>query len=469
MATSSEPMAPVVDAAPIEAPASAGGGGSGTTGSGGGDTSLELGRDASSTMSDSGGSGTTAMSPTMVASADEREYDTDDYADEETEAEEAVTGERAESSVIAANNQVVLQPLNAGEIDDNADWDTYQEYRRNFMSMGYLGYVRDMDVTDRQIISVLDSTGLPVLGACVQVYNGESFITASRTYATGMTLFFPNLNERTRYLERFRLVVTKDGVAVETSIDRSAIGGLTTVTLPISQTQGSVQLDVMFLLDATGSMGDEIEQLQSNIIAISAQLDALPNDVDVRFGLVSYKDRGDDYVTHVYDFTADVNAFQNNLMMVSAAGGGDYPEALNEGLTVALNGVSWRDETAIKLIFLVTDAPAQLDYYDDVDYNILMQDALARGIKIHPIGGSQLGDSPEGEYMLRQIAQYTMGRFLFLTYEGGVAGTAGEDRPDLNVGEARDEQGVGDYSVNQLDELVLRLITDEIAALQGQQ
>ena len=95
-----------------------------------------------------------------------------------------------------------------------------------------------------------------------------------------------------------------------------------------------------------------------------------------------------------------------------------------------------------------------------------MQDALARGIKVHPIASSGL--QPEGEFILRQIGQFTMARFLFLTYDGGVAGTTGEDRPDLEVGDARDEQGIGDYSVAQLDELVLRLITDEIEALQGE-
>jgi hypothetical protein len=480
-----ESAAPVLDTMALELPPASGGGSSsgtsGTTGAGGAeDTSLVTGDrgggdTSSSTTSESGSGGIVAMSPTAESPADERDMDddTDDYSDTETERGLAATGEYAEEEspmeAPASSNQVVLQPLNAGEIDDNADWDTYQTYRRDFLSMGYYSYgVRDLDITDRQIISVVDSNGLPVLGACVQVYNGESFITASRTYATGLTLFFPNLNDRTRYLESFRVVVTKAGTYTEATIDRGAVGGLTTVTLPISQTQSTVQLDVLFLLDATGSMGDEIEQLQTNILSISAQLDTLPNDVDVRFGLVSYKDRGDEYVTRVYDFTGDVQAFQSNLMMVAASGGGDYPEALNEGFTAALNSVNWRGEDAIKLIFLVTDAPPQLEYTDDVDYNILMQDALARGIKVHPIGGSQLGDSPEGEYILRQIAQYTMGHFLFLTYENGVTGTSGEERTDLNVGEARDEQGVGDYSVAQLDELVLRLITDEISALQGQ-
>jgi hypothetical protein len=475
MATSPMPESmPPVEAPILESSASTGstfggGGGGGIVGdsaSGEGasaalpadGTTSEVAREESSDMAVV--SGGVPIVATSVMSYDEAERDTDDY-----EVAPAIDSRGESTSVVA--NQAPLQPLNAGEIDDNADWDTYQEYRRNFLTQSYLNYgVRDLDTTDRQIISVVDSNGLPVLGACVQIYYGDSFITASRTYATGLTLFFPNLSEATRYRESFRVLVSKAGLSAETTLDRSAIGGLTTVTLPLNQAQQSLQLDVMFLLDATGSMSDEIEQLQTNILSISAQLDALPNNIDVHFGLVAYRDRGEEYITRVYDFTDDVQLFQSNLRTVEAGGGGDYPESLNEGFDRALNAVNWRGGDTIKLVFLVADAPPHVDYANDADYSILMQDALARGIKVHPIASSGL--QPEGEFILRQIGQFTMGHFLFLTYEGGVSGTVGEDRPDLEVGEARDEQGIGDYSVAQLDELVLRLITDEIAALQGE-
>jgi hypothetical protein len=474
MGTAMPPMEPIVDASS-----------SGSTGAGGGASSPDIG----------GGDGASAPMPmdstTTTTTELERSEPVEDiavvsggapivatsvmsYDESESDADFAVDGERAASMAeestamdISVNNQAALQPLNAGEIDDNADWDTYQEYRRNFLTQSFMTYaVKDVDTTDRQIISVVDSSGLPVLGACVQIYYGESFITASSTYATGLTMFFPNLSESTRYRENFRIVVSKAGLSAEASLDRSTIGGLTTVTLPLNQAQQNIQLDVMFLLDATGSMSDEIQQLQSNILSISAQLDAMPNNVDVRFGLVAYRDREEEYVTRVYDFTDDVELFQANLMTVVADGGGDYPESLNEGFDDALNAVTWRGEDTIKLVFLVADAPPHIDYVNDSDYTLLMQDALARGIKVHPIASSGL--QPEGEFILRQIGQFTMGRFLFLTYDGGVAGTTGEDRPDLDVGDARDEQGIGDYSVDQLDELVLRLITDEIAMLQGQ-
>lgn len=392
-----------------------------------------------------------AIVPTSVASFDERPADSS-------------SSESRSAAELAP--QEPLQPLQAGEIDDNADWDTYQEYRRNYLKQYDEHTVTDMDTTDRQVIRVMDDNNLPVLGACVQVFHGERLITESFTYATGMTMFFPNLREDTRYVDEFTVRATYGQIVAETDLDRTDIGGAVTVELPIEQDTANPKLDVMFLIDSTGSMADEIAQLQENILAISTQIDALPGNVDVRYGLVTYRDRTDEYVTRVYDFTDDVRQFQTHLNTVEAGGGGDYPESLNQGLEESLNVVSWRGSDTVKLVFLVADAPPQLNYRDDVNYTLSMQEALGRGIKIHPIASSGL--QPEGEYILRQIGQYTMGHFIFLTYEDGTPGTPGEERPDLEVGDPEDEQGIGDYSVEELDELVLRLITDELAALGGQ-
>jgi uncharacterized protein YegL len=247
-------------------------------------------------------------------------------------------------------------------------------------------------------------------------------------------------------------------------IDMNRIGDVTTLTLDTAP-QTAPQLDVLFLLDATGSMSDEIQQLQDNLLAISSQIDALPQNIDTRYGLIAYRDLGDEYVTRRYPFTPDVQEFQQILNRVQAAGGGDTPESLNQGFYESVHEMAWRGEDTIQLVFLVADAPPHMNYQNDVSYALTMQDALTRGIKVHPIASSNLDD--HGEFILRQIAQYTMGKFLFLTYEGGVPGTPGDERPDLEVGEPEDEQGAGDYSVSQLDELVLRLITDEIEALTG--
>jgi uncharacterized protein YegL len=362
----------------------------------------------------------------------------------------------------AAPTQMALMPLSAGEINDNARWDDYLLYRRNFLAQ-YAGAAHDVDVSGRQIILVTGEDGLPVLGARVQVYAGQRLVSDSRTYATGQTFFFPSARPEAQNAQSFRVVVSKGEIARQFTLEPQR-GPVWTVTLAEAE-RPTPRLDVLFLLDSTGSMGDEIAQLQNNILNISSQIAARLRNADVRYGLVTYRDRGDVYVTQTTDFTPDVLLFQASLNAVRADGGGDTPESLNEALHEAVQNVSWRGDDVVKLIFLVADAPPHLDYPDDYDYAQEVVAAVQRGIKIHPIASSGL--TPDGEFIFRQIAQYTMGHFIFLTYEQGVPGTPGESRPDLHVGEAADPQTgrQGDYTVERLADLVLRLIMDEMAAL----
>ncbi|MEZ4666770.1 MAG: vWA domain-containing protein [Anaerolineae bacterium] len=365
--------------------------------------------------------------------------------------------------MLATPTPLTIIPLQAGEIDDNARWDQYLNYRSNYLQQ-FRSSVRDVDVTNRQIITVADEQGLPLLGARVEVYAGQAIVSDTRTYADGQTLFFPNAAPVARGQQSYRVVVTAQNNTVEFTLDPQR-GPLWTVQLSEQRTASAPKLDVLFLLDSTSSMADEITQLQNNILAISSHIAALPGNVDTRYSLVTYRDRGDAYVTQQYDFVPNVADFQARLNAVQADGGGDGPESLNEALHVAVQNVSWRGADTVKLVFLVADAAPHLDYANDYDYSLEMAEAAGKGIKIHPIASSGL--TPDGEFIFRQLAQYTFGHFLFLTYEQGRSGAPGESRPDLSVGTPASPEtgGQGDYSVEQLDELVLRLITEELAAL----
>jgi hypothetical protein len=133
-------------------------------------------------------------------------------------------------------------------------------------------------------------------------------------------------------------------------------------------------------------------------------------------------------------------------------GGGDYPESLNEALHRAIHAPEWRGEDSVQLIFLVADAPPHLDYAQDYDYAAEMVQAAERGIKVFPIASSGLDD--QGEYVFRQIAQFTQGRFVFLTYAGPTNGGSPGDETTHHV---------EDYSVENLDDLLVRLVEEELA------
>lgn len=409
-----------------------------------------------------GSEGSVAATPLPLPTASPRMADGDGIAAEmERSDDELPAAEFERETDMAAPEPVAQQtnPLKAGEVDDNAQWDDYLLYRRNYRGAP----VHDRDITERYVVEVVDGQGRPVLGANVRFFvpgQQQEEIYSAQTYATGQTLFHPRaLDASLDQFDRFQVEVQKDNLLQQFNLirfDAQAATGFTdrwTITLDLPQQQHeSLNLDVLFLVDATGSMADEIAKIQSTIFDVSARIDALPENPNVRYGMVTYRDRDDSYVTRTYEFTPDVRDFSKNLNTVFADGGGDYPESLNEALHDSLHSVEWRGEDTVQLIFLIADAPPHLDYAQDYDYAVEMDTAARRGVKIFPIASSGLDD--QGEYIFRQIAQYTQGRFIFLTYDGPTNGGAPGETTTHHV---------DDYSVENLDDLLVRLVEEEIA------
>jgi Mg-chelatase subunit ChlD len=343
--------------------------------------------------------------------------------------------------------------VRAGEVDDNEKWREYLEYRRDYRGP----IVHDVDISERYIITAMDQENQPILDASVTIWDGQYKLWEARTSASGQTLFFPR-SLSSAQSQTYVVSVNKDGFAYTFEMPRGQQESWVVKLDQYASQRSRVNLDILFLLDSTGSMSDEISALQTSMLSIADQIDHLRPRPDLRFGLVTYRDRGDAYVVAKVDFTSHVRAFSDQLGQIRAAGGGDYPESLNEALHTSIYEMDWREEDTIRLIFLVADAPPHLDYGQDFDYAQEMAVALANGIKIFPIAAS--GTDDQAEYIFRQMAQFTMARFIFLTYEG----------PESGGGEPGDvsSMNVSSYGVQDLDDLVVRLVEDELSHQQGQ-
>ena len=168
---------------------------------------------------------------------------------------------------------------------------------------------------------------------------------------------------------------------------------------PVGQ---QARIDAVFVLDTTGSMGGLIQAAKENIWSIASTMASAQPTPELRIGLVAFRDRGDDYVTRVFDLSADLDAMYLELMSFQAHGGGDFPEAVNEALFDAVHRMSWtQDDGAYKAIFLVGDAPPQMHYPDDVQYPEILQVARQRGILVNTI---QAGDQAATRHAWEQIA-----------------------------------------------------------------
>ena len=176
------------------------------------------------------------------------------------------------------------------------------------------------------------------------------------------------------------------------------------------------RMDVLFLIDTTGSMDDEISVVKESIVDMITEIESGKPAPDVRFGLVLYRDRGDEYVTKTFELTRDTDSIIRTVRDIRSGGGGDTPESVNEALHEAVSNINWdKDIDTEKTIFLIGDAEPH--YYDqDWRWQDEVKKALDDYIIINTIGCSGL--SNEGVSVFTDIAKSSEGTFQFLTYRG---------------------------------------------------
>jgi hypothetical protein len=175
-------------------------------------------------------------------------------------------------------------------------------------------------------------------------------------------------------------------------------------------------MEVVFVLDTTGSMSGMIAGAQEKIWAIANKLKSARPTPEIRFGLVGYRDRGDAYVTRIHELDMDIDRVHENLFAFRADGGGDGPESVNEALHRALTGMAWsQDEEVLRLIFLVGDAPPHMDYRDDVPYRASCRRAVEQDITINTL---QCGNMSGTREVWTEIAELTNGVYAAIAQDG---------------------------------------------------
>ena len=345
-------------------------------------------------------------------------------------------------------------PLSGGKIDDNE------------LFVKFLKYLEDTDFNDVIKIDVSERYQISVLGGSLgeklnitdnlgnkylltldndgTIYFNPSvydFTYKNQDYCENSQCQY-KVGERTGYTVEFENKVYQiDASEKVWKFEGSSVAN------PFTEQPTIENVDVAFILDTTGSMSDQIERLQETIRSISTEVSSKNSLFELRFGLVLYRDRGDEYHVKKYDFTSDINEFQKNIDEAYASGGGDYEEDVNYALQTAIEELNWSEaKKTVKLAFLVADAPAHMDYGQQYDYRVAMLRALEEGIKIYPIASSGL-DNTKGEYMFRQIAFITNASYIFITGDNG--------ETDFHIGSE-------DFSVKNIDKIVIEVIEGEI-------
>ncbi|MBN2440836.1 MAG: VWA domain-containing protein [Spirochaetales bacterium] len=342
--------------------------------------------------------------------------------------------------------------LEAGYADDNKEFNSFLAFLDEFSYVNHY----EMMIYERIIFHIQDQDGQSLHNAKVEVYNDlEELVCEGISYADGSYMFFPAEYGTD---ENYNVTITFQDYTKEIMVDRRGVRNIDVVFDLTRPYYSNVPLDMVFILDTTGSMGEEITQLKNTIGIINQTLSTLSTSPLVRYGMVQFRDRGDaqsSYLTKVVPLTENLDDFQTALNQVTASGGGDKPEDLEQALEDTMNEMVWNTD-GIRLGWIITDAAPKLYVDETYKYVDAARDAHKAGIKFFSIGCGGL-DVP-GEYALRQLSQYTSAKYIFLTYgetgpsEGGVPGSVSHHTGD-------------DFETDKLESIVLHFAEEELSYL----
>lgn len=334
--------------------------------------------------------------------------------------------------------------LTAGEHDDLLNPELYARYVQGTDLAQRIADLPRVDTSRLLTVEVRDANGraVPFADVVLTCSDGNSITLA--TQADGRAVFFPAIDRISpRASVRVRYHGAWQGAARPVAIGPDAGGQQLSVTVG-GAALPATKLDLMLMVDTTGSMGDEITYLQRELQSIVSSLRARHQGLDLRVGFVFYRDEGDVYVTRTVPFGASINQAVTTLGQQSAGGGGDWPEAVDQALIRAV-GQGWRPD-AIKTMLLVADAPP----HDERMGRAWAAAEAARARRIHIVPVAASGTTPEAEYAMRAMAALTQSRYTFLTDDSG-------------IGNPHAPPAIDCYLVTRLDALLRRVIDSQLS------
>ncbi len=329
--------------------------------------------------------------------------------------------------------------LTGGEWNDNENWNAWVSLYQTHDDWSIYRDIWQFEVDNRYEVTVT-AGGKPVEGAKVSINGG--FISEAVTDNNGKAyLFFSDWVEDMEYTLTVTDGSSEKAIPVTLEKSESFEIELDTVadTVPKS-------LDLMMMIDTTGSMTDELVYIQEELRDVITRVQSENGNIPIRVSVNFYRDEGDEYVIREFPFTTDINGALSDLAAQSAGGGGDFPEAVHTAMNSALNNHDW--ESSTKLMFFVLDAPPHEDIQIVGSVKSLTADFAAEGIRIIPVASSGIDKSTE--HLLRTMAFATGGTYAFLTDDSG-------------IGSGHIEPTIGDYDVEKLNDMMVRIIGEYLA------
>lgn len=293
------------------------------------------------------------------------------------------------------SNDVSAGKLTAGEVNDFTKWELWPSILDN----SHKSFLKDwrIEARERYTVQVTNKRGYPIVNHPV-----------SLTDKNGNTVF-QAVTDNTGKAELWNGLTGKRADVMQEKWTNIIVDEVC---------EAPEGVDVVFVFDATGSMGDELRYLQEEMKDVIARAKEATGGLNIRTGAVVYRDHGDEYITRLSRLTEDIATTQTFIDRQEANGGGDFPEAVAEALMAALNGAGWNEQARARIAFLILDAPCHQDSATIALLHDQILNAAALGVRIVPVVCSGLDES--GELLMRSIALATNGTSFFLTDDSGI-------------------------------------------------
>jgi hypothetical protein len=346
-------------------------------------------------------------------------------------------------STPANKGQVIYKAglLTAGEVNDFNKWKLWEDFQEN----EFKTYADHWNIYPKKRFSVQvqNKDHIALTGQSVFLINKRTNDTvwAAITDNTGKAELWTDM-QGSKVSDNYFIACKGADKVDQPSLFENGLNKIT-VNAPCSVSEN---VDIVFAVDATGSMGDEIDYLKIELEDVIRNTFAKYKDLNVRIGSVFYRDKGDEYITRYSGFQSDLVKVLNFIKLQRAAGGGDEPESVDVALQTALDTLRWSTEARSRMLFLILDAPP----HDETKEKIfrLIKEYSSKGIRIIPVVCS--GAEKSTEFIMRCMALATNGTYVFLANDSGAGFFHSKPTTDF-------------FSVEFLNFLLERIITQMIA------
>lgn len=358
-----------------------------------------------------------------------------DMADPKGEGSSVSTGSNGQSQ----NNQSGL--ITAGEWNDLENWSFWNGLAQNKdFSTGadeWMFYPRH-----RMSVVVKSNNGL-VVDAPVKLLYQDDIVWECKTDNQGKAEMWIELFKTSESIDPANYTLTVAGQPIDQPL-KLYQDGVNEIELSAGVAP-STRVELSFIVDATGSMSDELEFLKDDLSDVIQKVESHDPTLDIYTSTVFYRDEGDDYLVRKSGFSNDLEVSLDFINNQTADGGGDFPEAVHTALKTGIDELQWSSTARTRIAFLLLDAPPHLEAEVIGDLQKSIKEAARKGIKVIPITAS--GIDKATEFLMRSFAISTNGTYVFITDHSGI----GNDHLEATVGE---------YQVEYLNNLMVRLINE---------